>query len=161
MQNDNEQLQDTNDNTDYINAINELKANSVSKDKYDKLKQENKQLLDTLTSGGQLEQPQPKRSDEELYKILNSESTNNLDYCKAMCELRNNALDRGEPDPAMPQGHNYVFNQADQDVVDKVFDTIEECIEYADGDSILFTNELMRRTNDTPAILNNRGKNRR
>lgn len=159
MQNDNEQVMEQDTDTDYIAAINELKANSVSKDKYDKLKQENKQLLDTLTSGGQLDQPTAKRTDEELYKIVNSESTNNLEYCKAMCELRNNALDRGEPDPAMPQGHNYQYNQADQDVVDKVFSVIEECIEYAEGDSLLFTNELMRRTNDTPAILNN--KNRR
>lgn len=157
MQNDNEQMEQNTD-TDYIAAINELKANSVSKDKYEKLKKENKQLLDTLTSGGELETTVEKRSDEELRKVLNSESSSNLEYCKALCELRNNALERGEYDPAMPNGHNYQFSQADQDVVDKVFNTIEECIEFADGDSMLFTNELMRRTNDTPAILNNRNR---
>lgn len=157
MQNDNEQMEQNTD-TDYIAAINELKANSVSKDKYEKLKKENKQLLDTLTSGGELETTVEKRSDEELRKVLNSESSSNLEYCKALCELRNNALERGENDPAMPNGHNYQFSQADQDVVDKVFNTIEECIEFADGDSMLFTNELMRRTNDTPAILNNRNR---
>lgn len=157
MQNDNEQMEQNTD-TDYIAAINELKANSVSKDKYEKLKKENKQLLDTLTSGGELETTVEKRSDEELRKVLNSESSSNLEYCKALCELRNNALERGEIDPAMPNGHNYQFSQADQDVVDKVFNTIEECIEFADGDSMLFTNELMRRTNDTPAILNNRNR---
>lgn len=159
MQNDNEQMEQNTD-TDYIAAINELKANSVSKDKYEKLKKENKQLLDTLTSGGELETPSPKRSVEELLNSLNDPSISDIEYCKALCELRNNTLEHVNYDPAMPHGHNYQFSQADQDVVDKFFNVVEECIEFADGDTMLFTNELMRRTNDTPAIINNRNNKR-
>lgn len=42
----------SNDSVDYIAAINEMKQNSVSRQQYEKLKQENKELLDTLINGG-------------------------------------------------------------------------------------------------------------
>ena len=38
---------------DYLAAIKELKANSVDRAKYDKLKEENKKLLDTVINGGE------------------------------------------------------------------------------------------------------------
>ena len=39
---------------DYISAIQELKANSVTRESYDKLKSENKQLLDALVNGKEM-----------------------------------------------------------------------------------------------------------
>lgn len=50
------------DNTsEYIAKINELKQNSVSKSQYDKLKAENKQLLDSLCNGTSFGQAQPQK----------------------------------------------------------------------------------------------------
>ena len=44
------------DNTaNYIEAIKEMKANSVSKEAYVKLQQENKQLLNSLVNGQSIE----------------------------------------------------------------------------------------------------------
>ena len=45
-------------NEQYIAAIEELKASTVSRDAYNKLRNENKQLLDALVSGQQLPQQQ-------------------------------------------------------------------------------------------------------
>ena len=46
---ENNQVTDT--SVDYISAINEIKQNSVDRAAYDKLRAENKQLLDTLVNG--------------------------------------------------------------------------------------------------------------
>jgi hypothetical protein len=42
---------------DYIAAIQELQNNTVSKDQYQKLREENKKLLDALVSGQQINVP--------------------------------------------------------------------------------------------------------
>ena len=42
------------DNIDYISAISEMKKNSVTRESYDKLKSENKQLLDALVNGKEI-----------------------------------------------------------------------------------------------------------
>lgn len=40
-----------NENQQYIDAIRDLKANTVSKERYDKLMEENKNLLNSLVNG--------------------------------------------------------------------------------------------------------------
>ena len=68
------------DNTDYIDAIKDLKQNSVGKDKYDALKAENKKLLDAIVNG------------QELPNQSNSESLDSrLDYYKAYKENKFNS----------------------------------------------------------------------
>ena len=47
----NEQNENINENQQYIDAIRDLKANSVSKDRYNKLMEENKNLLNSLVNG--------------------------------------------------------------------------------------------------------------
>ena len=46
------------DNTNYIDAIKDLKQNSVSKEKYDALAAENKKLVDALVNGEEIETAQ-------------------------------------------------------------------------------------------------------
>lgn len=48
------QQENVNDSNDYIEAIKEMKQNSVSKEAYEKLKKENKQLLDSIINGSEL-----------------------------------------------------------------------------------------------------------
>ena len=50
------------DNTNYIEALKDLKQNSVSKEKYDALVAENKKLVDALVNGEEIETEQ----EEEL-----------------------------------------------------------------------------------------------
>lgn len=145
------------DNTnDYIAQIKNLKENSVSKDDYNKLKADNKKLIDALANGSQLESVvDSKVSSVEninnLRKKLFSKGDNNLsnlEYCKTAVELRDALIENGERDPFLPFGHNVVATDSDHETANRVATIMKECINYADGDSDIFTNELQRRTVD-------------
>lgn len=145
------------ENTDYIAAIKELKQNSVSRDEYLKLKQENKQLLNSLVTGETINAPaqETKVSTEELrakYDKLSLGNASNLEYWQTVLDLRDRDIEEGRMDPFLPHGHNYTIQQSDVDTANKVATIVRECIEYADGDSAVFTNELQRRTNDVRKV---------
>lgn len=52
--------ENVNDSIDYIEAIKEMKQNSVSKESHEKVKQENKRLMDALINNKQIETPKKK-----------------------------------------------------------------------------------------------------
>lgn len=137
---------------DYIKVIEELKANTVSKEKYAKLEEDNKNLLSALINGSQIEMPDAvKEVDVQGLRkeLCNADcQLNNLEYIKGALELRKALIDRGEPDPFLPIGRQISPTEEDRMIAKKVADIYQECIIYADGDSELFTQELMRRTND-------------
>ena len=144
------------DNTnDYIDQIKKLKENSVSKDDYDKLRLDNKRLIDALANGTQINEKVDSKIDavdkiNELRKKLFSKGSNldNLEYCKTAVELRDALIEKGERDPFLPFGHNVVATDSDHETAERVANVMKECIDYADGDSDIFTNELQRRTVD-------------
>ena len=144
------------DNTnDYIEQIKKLKESSVSRDDYDKLKADNKKLIDALANGTQVEGVvEPKVSavekiNELRTKLFSKESNlNNLDYCKTAVELRNALIENGERDPFLPFGHNVLATDSDYESAERVANVMRECIDYADGNDDIFTNELQRRTVD-------------
>ena len=144
------------DNTnDYINQIQKLKENSVSKDDYDKLRADNKRLIDALANGTPIDgKVEPKidaiENINNLRKKLFSKGSNlnNLEYCKTAVELRDALIENGERDPFLPFGHNVVATDSDYETANRVATVMKECIDYADGDSDIFTNELQRRTVD-------------
>ena len=144
------------DNTnDYIDQIKKLKESSVSKDDYNKLKADNKKLIDALANGSQLEGVVEPKIDaveniNNLRKKLFSKGSNlnNLEYCKTAVELRDALIEKGERDPFLPFGHNVVTTDSDNETANRVATIMRECIDYADGDSDIFTNELQRRTVD-------------
>ena len=142
------------DNTnDYIEQIKNLKENSVSRNDYNKLKADNKTLIDALANGTPMEGVvEPKVSAvekiNECRKKLFSKGSDltNLEYCKTAVELRDALIENGERDPFLPFGHDVVATDSDYESANRVSTIIKECIDYADGDSDIFTNELQRRT---------------
>ena len=144
------------DNTqDYLAAIKELKENSVDRSKYDELRAENKRLIDAVVNGqpGQEEQVVSKHTKEEIDDLRNElfnspRELNNLEYITKAMELRDALIENGEPDPFLPVGKQISPTRDDIEGAEKVAQVYKECIEYADGDSEVFTNELMRRTRD-------------
>lgn len=137
------------DNTDYIEAIQTLKQNSVDREKYDALRAENKKLLDSIVNGQTVEVPaeeQHRDVDEIRDELFNHENTD-LDYVKLMLELRSTLIAEGKRDPFLPYGSQIAPTAEDEAAAEKVAQVYQECIDYADGDSKLFTQELMRRTN--------------
>ena len=144
------------DNTqDYLAAIKELKENSVNRSEYDKLRAENKRLIDAVVNGqpGQEEQVAVKHSKEQIDDLRNDlfnspRELNNLEFITKTMELREALMENGEPDPFLPVGKQISPTRDDIEGAEKVAQVYKECIEYAEGDSEVFTNELMRRTRD-------------
>ena len=144
------------DNTqDYLAAIKELKQNSVDRSEYDKLRAENKKLIDAVVNGqsGQEEPVFTKHSKEQIDDLRNElfnspKELNNLEYVTKAMELREALMENGEPDPFLPVGKQISPTRDDIEGAEKVAQVYKECIEYAEGDSEVFTNELMRRTRD-------------
>ena len=144
------------DNTqDYLAAIKELKEKSVDRSEYDKLRAENKKLIDAVVNGqpGQEEPAVSKHSKEQIDDLRNDlfnspKELNNLEYVTKAMELREALMENGEPDPFLPVGKQISPTRDDLEGAEKVAQVYRECIEYAEGDSEVFTNELMRRTRD-------------
>ena len=144
------------DNTqDYLAAIKELKQNSVDRSEYDKLRAENKKLIDAVVNGqsGQEEPTFTKHSKEQIDDLRNElfnspKELNNLEYITKAMELREALMENGEPDPFLPVGKQISPTRDDLEGAEKVAQVYKECIDYAEGDSEVFTNELMRRTRD-------------
>ena len=140
---------------DYIEAIQTLKQNSVDRSEYDKLRAENKRLIDAVVNAqpGQEEQVVVRHSKEQIDDLRNDlfnspRELNNLEFITKAMELREALMENGEPDPFLPVGKQISPTRDDIEGAEKVAQVYKECIEYADGDSEVFTNELMRRTRD-------------
>lgn len=147
--------QQSNDSVDYIKAINELKQNSVPRKQYEELQKENKELLDTLINGGQVEMVDPanKPSIEDLRKGLFSKEAadkgmTNLEFVSRSLELRNAIIDNGGTDPFLPIGKGIDLTREDYEAAEFTAQQFQECIDIAKGNSEVFTAELMRRTVD-------------
>ncbi len=138
------------DNTDYIAAIKELKENSVDRAKYDQLRAENKKLLDSIVNGTpvEMEHKEEKKSIEELRANYLKEDQNNLEYIQNTLKLREALIADGQPDPFLPVGKQIMPTDSDIQTAQKVADVLQECVDYAEGDSGVFTNELQRRMVD-------------
>lgn len=134
---------------DYLAAINELKANSVDRQKYEELKAENKKLLDSIVNGTEVALPRDeKKSIEELRANYLKEDQSNLDYISNALKLREALMAEGKPDPFLPLGEQILPTDEDVATANKVANVLQECVDYADGDSNVFTNELQRRLID-------------
>lgn len=139
--------------TDYVAAIQELQNNSVSKTQYEKLRTENKKLLDALVSGQQIDLPKEEKPNiDELRKKLFNKDANlsNLEYVDTALKLRNALIEKGERDPFLPVGDRVNETAEMYDIAQRVADGLQECVDFADGDSGIFTAQLQRITKDTP-----------
>lgn len=155
---------------DYIEAIKEMKQNTVPKSDYAKLKEENKRLLDSIINGAELPEDMKQSKEKqkvdiqalrnELYGNKNNEMTN-LEYIQKTLELRNAIIEQGGDDPFVDKGHNVNPTREDYEAAEMVAQIYQECLDYAKGDSQLFTQELMRRTVDTAPIASRKFQNRR
>lgn len=160
MENDNvtnEELNNSENGTasEYIQAINEMKKNTVSKEEFDKLKEENKMLLNSLVNDVHTEGEEEKKEDavdisklrDELFSTDNQDMTN-LDYITKVMALRKALMDKGERDPFLPSGQNILPTDDDIKTANRVAEVYQNCIDIADGNPDIFTQELQRVTVD-------------
>lgn len=143
---DNVQLEQNND-VDYIQAIQDLKANTVPKEQFSKLKEENAKLLKSLINGETLEGvTAPEKPDVEGLRkdLYNGIDLTNLDYVSKTLDLRDEIIANGGKDPFLPWGEKISPTQQDIEAAERVAKVLRECIDYAEGDSLRFTSELQR-----------------
>lgn len=137
---------------DYLATIKQLKENSVPREKFEQMKAENKRLLEVVVNGQPAEQQAPAKQKvdiDELRKRVFKEDQTNLDYVTNALALRNALIENGERDPFLPCGEKTIPTDADIATAERAAKIFQECVDYAEGDSEVFTNELMRRTVDT------------
>lgn len=154
MEKDFENVNEEQTNNDYIDAIATLKRNSVEKARYEKVKQENKKLLDALVNGGQLDaeaiKEQPKEDIQALRdKVFNKEGQSNLEYWTNVLALRDRLLEEGQEDPFVPQGRKIQASVQDYEAAQRVADGMRSLVDYADGNNEVFLSEYQRRVRDT------------
>ena len=137
------------DNNQYIEALNQLKQNTVDKADYDKLKAENKKLLDSIVNGTEVALPAVEKSSiQELREKLAGSSENNmssLEYADTALKLRDRLIEEGHEDPFVPHGSQYSPTQIDYDRAARVALVLQECVDNAEGDDATFLAELKKR----------------
>lgn len=150
-------------NVELAKAFKELKENSVSKEDYEKLEKENKELVAQIINGdgagnGQTNAPEDLDGDikalrEKLYGPKCSELSN-LEFCESTLKLREAIIKRDGIDPFVPRGANIKPTDYDAQRAQAVADVMAECIKEANGDSGVFTALLQAKTNnDSPALV--------
>lgn len=139
------------DNSDYINAIKDLKENSVSKESFLKLKEENKKLLESLVNG----EPAPvgvvvdKKTAKQLKDHLNK-CTNDLDYVETALQLRDAVKESTGKDVFANYNTDNLNYELDE--AGKVADVLKECVDLSEGNPEVFKAQLMTRLVDTPTM---------
>lgn len=135
----------------YLDEIANLKQTTVSKEDYNKLLNENRNLLKSIVEGKTQDttvEEQPSRDIKDILGDFNSDSTN-LDHIKAVLELHDKRLEQGYND-FVPMGHN--ISPTDEDIKDaqNVYDFLQDLVKTADGNADVFNNEYQRRVKDIP-----------
>lgn len=139
------------DNMDYIEAIKEIKQNTVDKEAYNKLKEENRKLLNSLINGEEINQQKVEETVDisKLRADLFNKENSNLEYAEKALKLRDEIIKQGGKDPFLPYGEKILPTEEDISTANRVAKILKECIEYADGNADIFTNELQRIMVDT------------
>jgi hypothetical protein len=97
--------------------------------------------------------PSSKPSIEDLRNELFSKEAadkgmTNLEFVSKSLELRDAIIESGGMDPFLPVGKGIELTRDDYEAAEFTAEQFRECIDIAKGNSEVFTNELMRRTQD-------------
>lgn len=159
MENENviNEIQEPNENLSAVDIINDMRANTVSKDKYEKLESDHLKLLKALANGEDVNVDEPSKPDiaalrKELYTD-EVEKLNDLQVIEKTLKLRQAIIDEGGVDPFVPQGRRTAPEESDFATAERVASVLQQCVDYADGDNSIFISELQRRTMDVSPIM--------
>ena len=142
-------------------ALKETKKNSVSKEAYEKLAEENRILVSEIINGegagsGQVSPDDNKPTIEELREQLygpKCSSLSNLEYWEKTLALRDAVIEQEGIDPFLPIGSKISPEASDVEAANRVAEVVKECIQEADGNSEVFTALLQSRTKDDSVAM--------
>lgn len=157
-----EKIENVNDKPGYVEALLKEKASleealKAKGAEYEKVVADNTALIQSMLNGDtpKTEEETPVDIDKlrkELFDVDNPLS--NLEYVTKAIELRDALIANGERDPFLPYGQNISPTEEDIRKANNAAEVFKHCIEYADGDSEVFTNELQRLTDDAMPAKN-------
>ena len=136
---------------EYINQINDLKERTVSREEYERIKNDNRELAKALINGtganipGITKPEQKPDLDDLRKKLFTKKSKNDLEYFTNLLALRDGVMADGQPDPFLPINREFRATAQDEADAERIATQIKEAIEYADGDPAVFSNDLRRR----------------
>lgn len=149
MEDQEKRIEENVESTDYIDAIKELKQNSVSKDKYDALEAEKKKLLEVIVSGQEDEELKEKEElkDRAYYYNLykKNDFSSNLEFWDNFLKLRKATIKEYGADPCvtgefglLPDGTKFEHTFGEDQVQEEQMNLIEDLIEQSQGNPIAF-----------------------
>lgn len=136
---------------EYINQINNLRENTVSREEYERIRNDNRELAKALINGtganipGITKPEQKPDLDDLRKKLFTKKSKNDLEYFTNLLALRDGVMADGQPDPFLPINREFRATAQDEADAERIATQIKEAIEYADGDPAVFSNDLRRR----------------
>ena len=136
---------------EYINQINNLRENTVSRVEYERIRNDNRELAKALINGTGanipgITKPEEKPDLDDLRKkLFTKKSKNDLEYFTNLLALRDGVMADGQPDPFLPINREFRATAQDEADAERIATQIKEAIEYADGDPAVFSNDLRRR----------------
>lgn len=151
----------------YIDTINQLKANSVSRSDYDKIRDENKKLLEAIVQGNSVETSSTEEAAKPSIQDLRNkaygkgaENLTDLEYVSTVLDLRDALLEEEGIDHMIPAGKKYSPDLNDQHCAQKAYEALRHCVDVADGDNEVFIQEITRITVDNGLPINKNLQNR-
>lgn len=135
----------------YIDAINQLKKDSVPRSVYEQMAAEKRQLLSAIVNGTPMpnvppqEEEKPKPDISALRKtLMSTDGMSNRQYAETVLELRDALIDAGEPDPFLPMGEGVSPTETERNNSNALAETLRYCVEQADGDDMAFNATFTR-----------------
>lgn len=140
---------EANPDSDYLETIKQLKENTVSKAEYEKVLADRKRILNDYVNNQPVEKVEvidSKETIKQLRKELYTDDVDgltNLDYWKKTIQYRNNVIASGKTDPSLPMKGSTAY---DEELSEKVFDVVQQCIDGCNDDPAVFNALLAQRT---------------
>lgn len=147
--------EEVNDTQKYIDTINELKASTVSREAFERVKEENRTLLKSIVDGRPFETSSPEEAGPTIDELRNTLYGNkpkhmtDLEYVTGVLDLRDKLLEAEGVDHFIPSGKKYSPDYNDQYVAQRTYEGLRHCVEVANGDNDVFIQEITRITADT------------
>lgn len=148
------------EDVDYVQAIKELKANSVPKEKYEKVVKQNKELLDSVLNGKEVKVPQNESAEDKRNKLktlskemaqAQDKGMTNLEYVTKALEYRKTAISLGLQDPFLPNGPMGP-TELDISSANKTAEVLQSLVDKSEGNPTVFRNLFTQTVRDDPKI---------
>lgn len=149
----NEQLENSMESeVSAVDIITEMRQNTVPKDKYNKVMEENQKLMRALANGETVQVEAPKKPTAlELHnEWANQEGKSSIQIAKDTLALREAMIDEGMRDPFLPNGKDFVPEAQDIKDAEDVAALLQWAIDGADGNSGVFNSLLASKIIDSP-----------